>query len=389
MTLAVPLLSVPALEVWKLTAHLRFRLPRMHPPDGEEMSAVVYYDHGAIGNLEVRKRAAPLTVAPAPGTIVIRVVAAGLNPVDFKTLRNPQPDFLVPKPFTIGYDVSGVVVAIGAGAESRFSLGDSVFGMLPILGPAGGGALAEYAAGDAACFAHAPRSIPLVEAAALPLVGLTVLQVLEQAGQHRRGSGRGRRMLVQAGGGGVGSFAIQFARRVAEFDEVHATASAPNLDRLTELGATHPIDYARSPLPAEPVDVVIDPMGWKYMERTLADGVLRPGGSYCHILSSDWQPNSQERRISLVTTGPMLRWWTWLRGLIDRKRPRVYSSAVVPDAAGLARIAELVDDGLVKPTVDRVYEGLEKAVEATEYLEKGHAHGKVLIRVDARGGEAA
>jgi alcohol dehydrogenase len=180
---------------------------------------------------------------PAQGMLVIRVVAAALNPVDFKQLRNDQPDALVPKPRTLGFDVSGVVVAAGEG--SGFDIGDAVYGMLPLVGSPWG-ALSEFTVAEAKCFAKAPRTIPLEQAAALPLVSLTVMQVFEQAGLLPGEDRKEKTILIQAAAGGVGSFAVQYARNVLGFGHVFGTCSAPNESLVRELGATATIDYTKT-----------------------------------------------------------------------------------------------------------------------------------------------
>ena len=134
------------------------------------------------------------------------------------------------------------------------------------------------------------------------------------------------------------------------------------------------------------MDVAIDPMAWSYMERTLANassatGVMRPGAAYCHILSSDWASNAREANPLIAFEGAALKWGSALRRLVQPSAVRVHSSAVVPDGAGLERIARYVDGGLLRPVVDKVFEGLGQAVDAFEYLEAGHARGKVLVKL--------
>ena len=383
----LPLFGTVSFEVFKMTTHLRFKATAASPT--ATMRAVVYSKHG--GAREVLKvsnaAAAPLNPA-APGLIVIRVAAAALNPVDFKMRRNDQPDFLIPKPKIPGCDVSGTVVSAGEGTP--FAVGDKVYGMLPIIGNRWGG-LAEYAVGDANLFAHAPTSIPLAEAAALPLVGLTVLQVLDLAvGPHAPPpTARQEKILIQAASGGVGSFAVQYARNVLRFKEVHGTSSAANADFVRGLGATHVVDYVerarRSQPVAEGMDVVLDPVAWRYMEETLQpeSQILRRGGAYAHIMSSDWADNDAEKSALLPFVGAFNRWSSMARRLLDPDVRRVFSSAVVPDAPGLARIAAHVDGGLVRPVIDRAFKGLESAVDAFEHLETGHAKGKVIVVVDS------
>lgn len=375
--LAPVLLSIPLSEVFALTAHLRYREAPLDP--SRTMRAAVYRRHGAAADvLRVEQVARP---AAARGMVVIKVAAAALNPVDFKMRRNEQPALLIPKPHIAGVDVAGTVVAVGAGVE-RFAVGDAVFGMLPIVGSRWG-ALAEYAACDASAFALAPKTVALEEAAGLPLVGLTVLQVADQAGYAPGAERAGGAALVQAASGGVGSFAVQYFRHVLRLGSVAAVCGGANAERVRALGATSTIDYTttRFEEAARGVDLVLDPMAWDYMERTLQGGVLRPGGAYCHIMSSDWRQNGMESDPMTAIRGPVLKWASRARSLVVPGTRRVYSSAVVPDGRRLERIAGYVDAGLVRPVVDRIYDGLESAVEAFEHLETGHARGKVIVRV--------
>ena len=400
----VPLLSIVGHEVWTITGHLRYKTPPADPT--LTMRAVVYSEHGAARDVLrlVSDARRPLSPA-APNTLVVKVVGAALNPVDFKMRRNEQPQALIPKPKIPGYDVSGIVVDAGDGSHG-FQKGDRVFGMLPIVGNPWGG-LAELVAADASVFAKAPSSIPLVEAAALPLVGLTVMQTLASAGLEAPPAVMlaaadsqppvQQRALVQAAAGGVGSFAVQYLRNVLRFSEVLATASPANAEFVAALGATCTIDYHTEQFEAVAsaaggVDVVLDPMAWSYMDRTLGgaggaggagSGMLRPAAKYCHILSSDWASNDMERDPLLALKGPLMKWTSRARRLLRRDAPQVFSSAVQPDGAGLAQLARLVDAGRLKPVVGRVFEGLEQAVEAFELLETGHARGKVVVRVSS------
>lgn len=382
-----PLLSLVGTEVWQLTANLRFAVA---PPSASAtMDAVVYETHGdpaSVLRLRTNAAAAPAVPAP-PGFVVVEVRAAALNPVDFKQLRNHQPSVLVPKPRIAGFDVSGVVVSAGEG--SGFEVGDAVFGMLPLVGSPWG-SLARLTAAPARCFARAPASVPLEDAAALPLVALTVLQVFDQAGLRPGDPNQERRaeqaLLVQAASGGVGSFAVQYARRALGFGRVLGTCSGRNAERVRALGATSTIDHTREAFDdvvraQGGVDAVLDPMAWRHMEATLAPGVVRRGGTYCHILSSDWAPNDAETSLATLLQGPLEKWRSRLRALWRAGAVRVFSTPVAPDADGLARVARLVDAGLVRPVVDRYFDGLGSAVEAFEYLQTGRASGKVVIRL--------
>ena len=154
-----------------------------------------------------------------------------------------------------------------------------------------------------------------------------------------------------------------------------------------ELGATKTIDYRHERFEAVAdemgVDVVIDPMAWSYMERTISDGAqgggrtLRAGGKYCHIMSTDWAPSGTELDPLTAFVGPIKKWQSRLMRLIRRDAPQVFSSAVQPDGARLATLARHVDAGHIRPNIDVYYDGLERVVEAFEYLETGHAKARL------------
>eukprot|EP00040_Diaphanoeca_grandis_P033690 m.206768 g.206768 ORF g.206768 m.206768 type:complete len:394 (-) comp32967_c1_seq1:2180-3361(-) len=380
----VAVLAVFSFEIYILS--LNFKFPSAPQDATLTMQAAVYTEHGPASNIKVVSTAQPQQTPTPKGTIAIKVVAAALNPVDFKLRRNDQPDFVVPKPKIVGADVSGIVIAVGEGVTD-FAVGDKVFAMLPIVGTSWG-SLAEFVTADAAVFGKAPTTISLVDAAALPLVGLTVLQVLDQAGIYETNSpaAAGKTALVQAGAGGVGSFAIQYVSKVLGFSKVYATCSAANSEFVKNLGATDVIDYHTTNFEdvVENADLVIDPMSYAYMNRTWNSNVLNKSGDYAHILSTDWAPNDLENNPFDIF---QVAFWKWVSTVestaFPGRRARMHSSPVKPSGQGLNRIASYVDAGKITPVIDRKYKGLEHIVEATEYLEQGHAHGKVVICIDA------
>eukprot|EP01062_Namystynia_karyoxenos_P058039 TRINITY_DN4939_c0_g1_i1.p1 TRINITY_DN4939_c0_g1~~TRINITY_DN4939_c0_g1_i1.p1 ORF type:complete len:410 (+),score=152.98 TRINITY_DN4939_c0_g1_i1:82-1230(+) len=365
-----PLVAFIALEFGGAFGQLGLGVPQKDPQN--KMKAVAYDRHGDSSVLSVRTVARPLA---GDGQIVIKVSRAALNPVDFKMRRNPQPDALMPKPKIPGSDVSGTVVAVGSNVP--FKVGDQVYALLPVLGQPWG-SLAEYAGGAASIFAKAPSQCSLEHAAALPLVGLTVIQVLDLAVAELGGT-KGKRILVHAAAGGVGSFAVQYAKNVLGM-HVTGTCSAKNAAFVKKLGADEVIDYRTQRFEdvVQGVDVVLDPMAWAYQERTLNSTVLRKGGHYCHILGSDWKESAEEKSPALVLSGPVRKWVLRAQALLQPGTPRFHTSPVVPDAAGLARIARWVDEGKIRPVIDREFP-LAKAAEAMDYLEQGHAAGKVLV----------
>src|SRR5687768_4430002 len=191
---------------------------------------------------------------PEPGVsqILVAVHASGLNPTDWK--HRARRAFLPEPPFVLGWDVSGVVEAVGFGV-TLFQPGDEVLGMLPY--PGGAGAHAEYVTGPARAFTHKPSALSHVEAGALPLAGLTAWQALVDTAGVRAG----QRVLIHAAAGGVGHLAVQIAK--ARGAHVIGTASAVNHDFLRGLGADEVIDYGTTDVAeaVRDVDVVLDPLG--------------------------------------------------------------------------------------------------------------------------------
>jgi len=210
-------------------SHRLFPSATDHPT--ETMAACAYDEHGDSSKLTARRIARPVPVA---GQVLIRVVGAGCNPVDVKLRENPIPRFYLPLPKVPGTDISGVVVRSPGG--SAFSAGDRVVAMLPIEGSTWG-ACEEYVAVDESLVARAPTNTPLLHAAALPLVGLTVVQAMEPVVRAFGGQTEGKTVLVHAASGGVGSIAVQYCAHVLGM-RVVATCSAANAQFVRDLGAS-------------------------------------------------------------------------------------------------------------------------------------------------------
>jgi NADPH:quinone reductase-like Zn-dependent oxidoreductase len=249
----------------------------------------------------------------------------------------------------LGWDVSGVVEAVGFGV-TLFRPGDEVFGMLPY--PHGSGAHAEYVVGPARAFAPKPRALSHVEAAALPLSGLTAWQALVDTADIQPG----QRVLIQAAAGGVGHLAVQIAR--ARFAYVIATASAANHDFVRRLGADEVIDYHTTDVvtAAREVDVVLDPLGLDNLPRSLE--TLRPGG----IL------------VSLLGSGPEAEQLAAAKGV------RVAAMLVEADHAGMTALADLADSGRLRPRIAATF-ALGDAAKAHALGETGHTAGKIVLVV--------
>jgi NADPH:quinone reductase-like Zn-dependent oxidoreductase len=311
------------------------------------MRAVVLHRYGGPEVLGIEEVPQP---QPIPTEVQVRVRAAGVNPVDFKTRAGKgMAGVLGDPPVRIGWDVAGVVSAVGGGV-TRFQVGDEVFGM-PWF-PREAGAYAEYVTAPARHFGHKPHALSFEEAAALPLAGLTAWQIVVDTIQLEQGAD----LLVHGAAGGVGHLAVQIAR--ARGANVLGTARAEQAEWLRELGVERTIDYRSERFEdlVEDLDAVIDFTG-TYGERSLP--VLRPGGILVSVPSGVPQD---------------------LLDLAERSRRRASGFLVEPDPVGLAGLSHLVENGQLQVRVDRVFD-LGEAAEAHRQGEAGHAGGKLVLRV--------
>jgi NADPH:quinone reductase-like Zn-dependent oxidoreductase len=319
------------------------------PP--ETMRAVVV---DAPGTPDALRAASVPVPSPVLSEVLVRVVAAGVNPIDAKTRSGAGVSAAIGGyPAIPGFDFSGIVVK--SPYESHpFPPGTEVFGMAAF--PRTGGTYADYVVAPTLSVARKPATLSHVEAAGVPLAALTAWGlVVETAHAHE-----GQRMLIHAGSGGVGHFAVQFAAYFGA--HVTVTASARNSSWLRELGAAVVIDYTTTRFEevVPEVDVVIDLVGNVSADtgsRSLE--VLRTGGLYV-----------------LVPTGS----WPGYAAAAAEAGVRATSYKVIPDGGALATIARLLDSGAVQVYVEQVFE-LEEAPDAHRQIEAGHTRGKVVLRV--------
>jgi NADPH:quinone reductase-like Zn-dependent oxidoreductase len=324
---------------------------------GRTMRAIAQDGYGPPDVLELREVDVPTVGADE---VLVRVRAAGANPADWHLMRGDpyvmrlQSGLSGPTPAVRGLDVAGVVESVGDGV-TRFGPGDEVFGEAD-------GTFAEYAAAGEDALAPKPAGLTFEEAAAVPVAGITALQGLRDTGGLRSEQS----VLINGASGGVGTFAVQVAKAYGA--AVTGVCSARNVGLVRSLGAEHVIDYteedfARS---GERYDLVFDLVG----NRSLSDlrRVLAPEGTL--VLSGAaggrWIGPLPTLATALVLS-PFLR-----------QRLRAFVASV--NAADLADLAGLVEEGAVTPVIDRTYP-LEETPEAIRYLEAGHARGKVVITV--------
>ncbi|MFE5113980.1 NADP-dependent oxidoreductase [Streptomyces sp. NPDC056663] len=313
------------------------------------MRAVTIREFGGPEVLTVEQVARP---EPLPTEVLVRVHAAGINPVDWKTRAGQGMAALQTLPMILGWDVSGVVEEVGFGVTT-LAPGDEVYAM-PWF-PRAAGAYAEYVTAPSRHFARKPASIGHVESAALPLAALTAWQALVDTA----GVKAGQRVLVHAAAGGVGHLAVQFARHLGA--EVVATAREPRHAWLKELGADEVIDYTQQRFEdvTGDIDVVIDLIGAQDDTDTRSVSVARPGGLVVAI------PSGVSERLATVAAQAGVRTSPFL---------------VEPDAGSLTTIAGLVDSGKVRIEVESTF-ALEQAAEAHRLGEANRTRGKLVLTV--------
>ena len=309
------------------------------------MKAVRIHEFGGTNVLRVEQVPRP---SPGPGEVLVFVYAASVNPVDYKIREGRYPPVQTDQlPITLGRDVAGVVLAIGLDVGG-LGTGDEVFAMLP---PDRGG-YAEWVSAPADICARMPSSLDFVQAASVPLAALTAWQGLFDHG----GLQAGQRVLIHGASGGVGPFAVQFAK--ARGAEVFATASGEALAFVRRLGADRVIDYKTERFEeiVHEADLVYDLIGGETEARSWQ--VLKRGGT---LVSTVRQPDADKAAAAGV---------------------RAARYTAQPNGAQLAEIAALIDAGKVQVTVERVFP-LAQAAEAERHLKDDHVVGKVVLEVAA------
>ena len=316
------------------------------------MRAIAIDEFGGNDRLSLREVADPKV---GPDSVLIRVRGAGLNPVDWKMregyLEGAFPHFF---PVVLGWDAAGVVEQVGP-AVTEFSAGDEVFAYCR-KHFVGEGTYAEYVTGPADFVAAKPARLDPVHAGAVPLAGLTALQMLTDAAAVRSGE----TVLVPAAAGGVGSFAVQIAR--SRGAKVVGTASAEKHDYLRELGVVEAIDYreadfveAVGELRPGGVDVVLDPLGGEVLHRSVE--AVADGGRIVSIAEPPVDDHFRQRAITA-------------RYIFVR-----------PRGGQLAELARMIDNGELRVELEATFP-LADATQALERLEGGRVRGKLALEVD-------
>jgi NADPH:quinone reductase-like Zn-dependent oxidoreductase len=308
------------------------------------MKAVVIHEYGGPEVLKYEDIPRP---EPKDDQLLIRVVAAGVNPVDASIRSGKYAKFFGTKlPWIPGFDIAGVVEKTGA-KIGKFKAGDSVYAMVR---SSGGGGYAEYAVVTEVESAPKPESINYADAAAVPGVALTAWQALIDTAKLSAG----QTVLIHGGSGGVGSFAIQIAK--ARAAKVIATASTQNQDLLKQLGADVAIDYTKQRFEevVKDVDVVLDSVGGDTRSRSY--GVVKKGGFIVSIVG----------RIDHAE--------------LEKHGIRGASISVEPNSDELAEIGKLIDDKKIKVIVSQTLP-LSEAMKAQQQVATGHTRGKIVLKI--------
>jgi len=318
-----------------------------------QMTAIVQHSFGAPEVLTLSQAARP---APLPTEVLVRVHASGVNPVDWQTRAGDGVAWALGEPpFTLGWDVSGVVEEVGFGVTT-LAPGDEVYGM-PWFPRAAGG-YAEFVTAPSRQFARKPRSITHEQAAAVPLAALTAWQSLIDTAHVQPG----QRVLVHAAAGGVGHFAVQIAKHLGA--HVIGTARSARHDWLTGLGADQVIDYTTAAfedvLADAYIDVVLDLAGdGRDNTSTRSLTVLRPGGLLVAV------PGGVSPELAAAA---------------DAAGVRATPFLVEPDGTALTRIAELIDAGTIRVEVEEVFP-LAEAARAHARGQANRTRGKLVLHV--------
>ncbi len=311
------------------------------------MKAVQISSYGGVDVLEVNEN------VPKPsfseGQVLVEVYGASINPFDWKVREGYVKEYIqLQFPATLGGDFSGVIVDLGEGV-SDFAIGDKIYGQAPVFGE-GSGAFAEILAASVDKITKKPNKADFLEAAALPLVGVSALQALET---HIKLKGE-QKILIHGGAGGIGHIAIQLAKAIEAY--VATTVSNDDKDFVKGLGADEIVDYKTQAFEEilSDFDAVFDTVGGDTTDKSFK--VLKKGGVIVSMVGAPNAELAQKYGVSIIGQNT--------EGNTER----------------LKRLSELVDSRKIKVHIDKVFP-LENAKEAFEHLEKNHPRGKIVLKI--------
>ncbi len=324
------------------------------------MKAIIYTQYGSPDVLQLKEVGKP---TPKENEVLVKIHAASANPLDWHFMRGApflarlEAGLFKPKNPMLGADIAGRVEAVGS-RVTQFQPGDDVFGDISLNGLGG---FAEYACTHEDALALKPTNISFEEAAAVPVVGFTTVQGMRDKGQIQSG----QKVLVNGASGGIGTFAVQYAKAFGA--EVTGVCSTRNLDMVRSIGADHVIDYTQEDFTknGQGYDLIYDTVG----NRSVADykRALNPNGT-CVVAGF----TTLSHLFQVIVVGGLV-------SKIGSQKIGIMGSAQ-SNKKDLIYIKELLETGKVVPVIDRRYP-LSETAEALRYLETGRARGKVIITV--------
>jgi NADPH:quinone reductase-like Zn-dependent oxidoreductase len=306
-----------------------------------------------------------------PNEILVEVHAAGINPIDnMITTGIFKPVLRFKLPAIMGSDLAGVVTEVGS-SVTRFKIGDAIFANVFDLGT---GSIAEFAVVPENVAAPKPVNLDFVQAASIPMVGLTSWQALKERADLQPG----QKVFIPAGSGGVGTFAIQFAKYLGA--KVATNTSTANVQMVSSLGADEVIDYKKQAFEKvlHGYDLVLGTIRGDAIEKSV--DILKPGGKIVSLVGPLDKAFARARRLNVFLG--------FVFGLMSRKIVRLARKKDVeysflfarPEGAQLNEIGKLLESERIRPVIDKVF-AFEQAKEALEYLAQGRAKGKVVIKI--------
>lgn len=306
-----------------------------------------------------------------PNEILVEVHAAGINPIDnMITTGIFKPVLRFKLPAIMGSDLAGVVTEVGS-SVTRFKIGDAIFANVFDLGT---GSIAEFAVVPENVAAPKPANLDFVQAASIPMVGLTSWQALKERADLQPG----QKVFIPAGSGGIGTFAIQFAKYLGA--KVATNTSTANVQMVSSLGADEVIDYKKQAFEKvlRGYDLVLGTIRGDAIEKSV--DILKPGGKIVSLVGPLDKAFARARRLNVFLG--------FVFGLMSRKIVRLARKKDVeysflfarPEGAQLNEIGKLLESERIRPVIDKVF-AFEQAKEALEYLAQGRAKGKVVIKI--------
>lgn len=332
------------------------------------MKAFTIQRYSKTDNLKLAEVPKPIV---KENEVLVEIYSASVNQLDSK-LKSGEFKMMLPYkfPLILGHDVAGIVVAVGP-KVTNFQVGDEVFSRVPDFQI---GAFAEYIAINENFAAPKPKNISMEEAASIPLVGLTVWQAFIEKANLKKG----QKVFIQAGSGGVGTFAIQLAKHLGAF--VATTTSEKNFDLVKKLGADVVIDYKTQDFEniLKDYDLVLNSQDQKTLEKSI--GILKSGGKVISISGPPDVDFAKEIGLNFFLRTVMFLLSFKTKKMAKKKNVDYSFLFMQANGKQLSEISKLIETGIIKPIIDKIFP-FEQTNDAINYVESGRAKGKVIIKI--------